>query len=412
MSMLAASKFRLPGQVKKSQVLSTINKRNFVSRKDISKITGLSAPVVTRLTKELIGEGFIEEVSKDEAPSNGRKPILLGLKKSSTSLIAIDIGGYATKGVLTNVNSEVMYKALSLTPRSSSKERMITFLIDMIQNLLKQGRMTEKNLYGIILVCGGLVDATAGKVVYNCNIPAMHDINLADALGKAFNVPIHLNTSTATHGIDEYEKSKSIGEDLDFIIVQCSYGLVLEPLIDGKIPVVVQPKGKVDFAHVTYDCNGPKCNCGSMGCVESYSSGWAIERDAKKNPSKLLLELVDGKVDDITTKTVFESAMRGDSECIYLLRNAGKILGQALAPFVQYYTPKRVIFCGNLVKSCSIYLDAVVEEMRRHIPRDRFDKFMIQITSLDEYAGAVGATRLLAHDLLNSPLEELVRLSL
>lgn len=412
MSLIASSKCGLSGRLKRARLLAEIRDKHSISRQALSKKTGLSMPVVSKLTKQLIKENLIEETPSSTPVANGRPPIGLSLNRSAKFFIGVDVGAYETKCVLTNMTNDILNRSIERTPIDPDGSKMLSFLRELIRKLVADGRIGVDSLHGIMLSSSGLMDPEAGKAVLCCNIPSMRNLEITKFLEKEFKVPVHLNTSCGVRGIAEYEKARANNEGQDFMIVNCSYGLSIMPLIDQKVPVVKHPKGKMDFGHVTYDRYGQKCNCGSRGCLEAYASGWAIERDARNEPSELLLDLVGGDVGKITAKEVFEAAIRGDRGSLELIYRAGTILGGMLANFIQYYGPERVVFSGKLVTNSSIYLDAVIDEIRRVIPADRYNAFKFQVTSMDEYSEALGSTLLLAHDLLQSPLDELVRVSI
>ena len=79
----------------KRQILQQcINEGNF-SLSDLSKELNLSIPTTTRLTEELINEGFIEDLGKQDT-SGGRRPSIYGLKSLAGYFVGTDIG--KTKG--------------------------------------------------------------------------------------------------------------------------------------------------------------------------------------------------------------------------------------------------------------------------------------------------------------------------
>jgi predicted NBD/HSP70 family sugar kinase len=411
MSIVPESKCKLSQQVKRSWILETIRDRKLISRKDLAKITGLSTPVVSRLTDELINERFIEEIGKGTNSSSGRRPVWLSLSKTSKFLIGIDVGAYETKAVLTNLNSEVLWQIAHLTPRDQDGRGMIEYFKRIIKELIAGGRVNQNDLQGIIFALSGVVNSDKGVAVQCCNEPSLSGLQISHPITDAFQVPVVLTNTAGVWAVSECERARTDQKNMDFLVVLTGYGVGLVPLIDGKAPVGRNPKAKVDFGHITYDPAGPMCNCGSQGCVEACASGWAIERDARRNPSDQLLGLAGGKVEAITAKEVFDAAIRGDRNSFGIIRQAGEILGRNLAHFVQYYMPERVIFAGGLVTKSSLYLDAVTAEISRWMPAERFSQFKIQVTSLDKFAGAIGATHLLAHEVLHAPVEDMVRIT-
>ena len=115
--------------LKRFEIIKIVRENKLISRQELSKITNLDAPTVSRVTKELIREDILEEVGKDSSVTMGRRPIWLTLKKSSRFLIGLDLGAYETKAVITNLESEVICRYSDLTYRGQDERAMLDFIV-------------------------------------------------------------------------------------------------------------------------------------------------------------------------------------------------------------------------------------------------------------------------------------------
>lgn len=401
----------LSQRVNRSMILRTIQNRNLVSRSDLCEITGISSAQVTRLTRDLLREEIIEEVDKSVTTDVGRKPILLGLNKTSRYIVGLDLGASKTRLVMANMASEVIGRHGIDTPTNASADAIVAFLSQAVREVADRARIDLTGIHGLSVAIGGTIADTPKREVTFTSIPALKQYPLADMLSQQLGLTVHMTSTSGVWGLAECENARRNNEERDFLIVHCGYGVGIVPLFSGKSHVKHQQdqRAKSDFGHITYDPAGPECLCGSRGCIESYSGGWAIARDAKKKPSRQLLELADGDADRITARDVFDAAKRGDRYSMALIRSAGRILGGRLAQFIQYYIPRNVIFCGQLVSESSPYFDEMSEAIRQSMPADRFAQFNLKRTALDEYAGSVGAASVMIHDMLHEPIDDLVR---
>ena len=92
--------------------------------------------------------------------------------------------------------------------------------------------------------------------------------------------------------------------------------------------------GKHGFAselgHVVVKYNGRHCNCGKVGCLETYCSATGIRRTIHKLLSDHLeSSLLRGvSFDELSTKFITEAADKGDPIAQEAFRYTGEILGQ------------------------------------------------------------------------------------
>jgi DNA-binding Lrp family transcriptional regulator len=89
-------------KLNKQRVLKLIRDNLSISRAEISKLSGLSAPTVTRIVKSLIKEGLVEKIGPGIS-SGGRRPELL--RFCPENIIGIDLGTTHIYGALANLES-------------------------------------------------------------------------------------------------------------------------------------------------------------------------------------------------------------------------------------------------------------------------------------------------------------------
>lgn len=401
---------RLLHQIKRSQIVNAIRKNKLISRHELSAITQLNAPTVSRLTRELIDENILEEVGKEDATSAGRRAVWLSLKKSSRYLVGLDIGAYESKAVLTNLESETIGSCCTLTYRGNDSGQLQAFIDGLVETLLADNGVQKSGIEAIGLATSGVIDPEAGEVVISSNLPAIQHVKIVQYLQERFEVPVEICNASGVWAMSECDHWRKMGEVPDFLILHVGYGVVLSHLIDGKAVIGRNAKAKSDFGHITFDPDGPDCRCGSQGCLEAFSSGWAIARDAQQSPSETLLGLVEGDASRISAKEVVEATLRGDPECLRIIRKAGETMGQAAACFIEFFMPKQVILTGSILTGSALYLEAMLSVVNRRIAKGRFARIDFRVTSLNKYAGAVGVTQLLAHDILHAPVKDIIRI--
>jgi len=91
-------------RMNKIRILNIIRENGQISRAEISKISNISAPTVTRIVDSLINdEGLVQEIGIGES-SGGRRPTLVEFSGQDNYVIGIDLGTTHIDGVLANLN--------------------------------------------------------------------------------------------------------------------------------------------------------------------------------------------------------------------------------------------------------------------------------------------------------------------
>src|SRR5262249_51884079 len=89
-----------------------------------------------------------------------------------------------------------------------------------------------------------------------------------------------------------------------------------------------------EAGHIIVDPGGPRCGCGSTGCLEALGSGGALSRAGReaawRDPGGTLARLAGGP-GQVTGETVFQAARDGDATALALFAKAGYWLGGGIA---------------------------------------------------------------------------------
>ena len=143
--------------------------------------------------------------------------------------------------------------------------------------------------------------------------------------------------------------------------------------------------------------NGRLCGCGRTGCLEAYCSATGVARTARefleiRDDASLLREI---PIEAITSKDVYDAAMKGDKLAQEIFEYTGNILGEAFADFTVFSSPEAIILFGGLAKSGDLLLRPLRESMEKHMMPVFKGKVKIILSELKEADAAVlGASAL------------------
>ena len=123
----------------------------------------------------------------------------------------------------------------------------------------------------------GPIDFEAGVVLDPPNLTGWRNVPLRQMLSSRLGLPVALEHDAKASGLGEYYYGAGRGaRSMVYIVVGTSVGASI--IIDGQLyHSMCGSAGEV--SHITIDPQGERCSCGSVGCVETFTSGpWLARR--------------------------------------------------------------------------------------------------------------------------------------
>jgi len=138
-----------------------------------------------------------------------------------------------------------------------------------------------------------------------------------------------------------------------------------------------------------------KCNCGGTGCVEAYIgqrylSQRTIERLAGSTGSRIM-DLVGGDLSKLEPIHISKAAESGDTLAQEILKEAGTLLGVALAGVMNTLDYRVTIIGGGVSAVGDFVYDAIHASVVRNVQKPLRDGIRIKRALLGNDAGMLGA---------------------
>lgn len=235
-----------------------------------------------------------------------------------------------------------------------------------------------------------------GVIEDGVNLPWPTPIPLADLITKKFGIPCLITNDANAAAIGEMTYGAARGLK-DFIMITLGTGVGSGIVVNGQM-VYGHDGFAGELGHVIMKRNnGRVCGCGRTGCLEAYCSATGVARTARefleiRNDESLLR---DYDIESITSKDVYDCAVKGDKLAIDIFNYTGTILGEALADFVTFSSPEAFVIFGGLTKSGDYIMNPIREAFDKNIMKVFKGKVKILISELKESDAAVlGASAL------------------
>jgi glucokinase len=243
------------------------------------------------------------------------------------------------------------------------------------------------------LGCAGLVDSRRGRLLASPNLKRWEGSPIGRIARRAFGVYTIVENDATAAAYGEYRAGANRGcRHLVFITLGTGVGGGV--ISDGR---VIRGAGGYggEVGHVAVDPDGPRCRCGSRGCLEAYAGSYALARRVREllgeRRSRYLTRWVQDERRQPTPRLVMEAARRGDSVASRAIREMGERLGVAVATLVNLFNPEVVVIGGGVSAS----FDLISPHVERVVAARAFSESAamarIERSALGNDATAVGA---------------------
>lgn len=379
---------QLMRQINEMLLLNLIREHGPVSRTDLAATAHLSQATVSGITGGLIDQGLIAERDTGES-TGGRRPVLLAFNTDAGIACGVKLTDSEIIVVLTDLDARVLDRRAQPFDGDRSPARFVCQLTSAIGEIT--ALHPAKRMFGVGIGMAGGIDRPSGVCRFS---PFLHwrDVPVRDLVEQALDLPVvvenDVNTLTFAEGMFGAGASSR-----SFVVVTLGRGVGFGMMLDGSLYRGDRGLGG-ELGHVTVDVDGPLCECGKRGCLESLVGLPAVMRRIRDTTGR-----------DVTMSDVGALAAAGDRATLGILDEVGSILGLQLANLVNLLEPSLVIIGGEGAPLLNLFRSPLMNALERHCFAGLFDAVRLVIEPWDDYSWARGAAGLLLQQTF-SPFQE------
>ena len=308
-------------------------------------------------------------------------------------LIGIDLGGTNVNVGVVDRSGKVITKHALPLGKAQTRQDVLDAIYRTTDETLERAGMKLEKVSALGVATPGTLDIERGVVIFASNLPDWRDVALREVLKERFNVPTFLENDANAAAWGEYWAGA--GKDVSsMVMLTLGTGIGGGIIIDGKLWHGFKDAA-AELGHLTIDFRGRHCLCGNIGCLEAYASADSTVRrfiEAVRSGKPTNLErMVREHPDQVTSKLIYEEAVKGDGLCRQIMEETGFYLGVGIVTILHFLNPEMVVLTGGLTGAGSMLMDPVkrvVEE--RTFARSR-EELKIEFARLGADAGFIGA---------------------
>ncbi|MDP3786215.1 MAG: ROK family glucokinase [Candidatus Omnitrophota bacterium] len=311
--------------------------------------------------------------------------------------IGVDLGGTYTKLALVDKNGRVHCRAKLPTTAYKTKEALLTAIVAEIGAILKENRLSFRDLAGVGIGVPGLVAFEEGLVYSLTNVPGWKNVRLKKILETRLRkIPVLVDNDVNLMTLGESRFGAGRGAK-NLVCITLGTGVGGGIIIDGNLyRGTSSAAGEV--GHMPLKEEGLRCNCGSFGCLERYVGNRYIVDEIKDKirsgrPTKIR-ELVRGNLSLVTPEIISKAAKKKDALAIECWRRVGKRIGVTLSGVINLLNPEKIIIGGGMADAGEVLFKAIRDTVNeRALPVSKGAVKIVK-AKLGNDAGLAGAAAL------------------
>ncbi|MBQ7575684.1 MAG: ROK family protein [Bacteroidales bacterium] len=308
--------------------------------------------------------------------------------------VGIDIGGQSSKIGIVSEDAEIVARGV-LDMKGFGPDDATLFLDSLcaeVSDLASGVGLEEIKGIGIGAPNSNYYNGTIEKAV---NLPWAKDkvVHLCDGVSRRLGLPATVTNDANAAALGEMTYGAAQGMK-DFIEITLGTGVGSGIVSGGKL-VYGHDGFAGELGHVTAVRGGRRCGCGRNGCLEAYASATGVARTAREWLDDGNRDSILRGIENITSKDVYDAAVKGDATAVRIFEYTGRILGECFADFVTFSAPEAIIIFGGLMEAGDLLLNPIRESFEENVLFVWKDKVKIMRSGLRASDAAIlGASAL------------------
>ncbi|MHB1651774.1 MAG: ROK family protein [Desulfitobacteriaceae bacterium] len=349
------------------RVLNIIRENQNTSRNELARLTGLTAATISGIVREMVELGYVEEIGLGRS-IGGRRPIRLRFHPESGYVVGVEITRTLTTVGIVDLQAKpvkVVHTSLNMTNPKTG----ITTLLKQLEEFIASTGIPQTKIMGAGFAFPGLLNQQTKVIHRSTNLGEQwSNIPVKDWLAEHLGIPLFIENNSNAAALAE--KILGQGKQVnDLAYINLGEGFSAGVIINGGL--VYGSHGFAgELGHQVIVEDGPLCNCGNKGCLESL---YAVPALVRKANSELVLckdndplKLIWAAKGEVNIEDILNTCVEVNSYAWELLQQAGAYIGIGIANIINVLNPALICLGGILGEASPIMLDTLIGSVQRH----------------------------------------------
>lgn len=305
--------------------------------------------------------------------------------------IGIDLGGTNIAAGVVDEGQHIVAEVSLPTGAERPAEAVVADICRAAEKAMEKAGITAAHCASVGIGSPGTCDSANGVVVRAYNL-GWFNVPVCSMVTARLGLPCRLSNDANCAALAETVAGGAVG-CRNMILITLGTGVGGGIIIGGKIYDGMRGAG-AELGHTLLVLDGEPCTCGRRGCWEAYSSATALIRQARQAAAEHPESLLAG-AEEITGKTVFDAADRGDETANAVVDRFCDYLGAGVTNIVNALAPEVILIGGGISRQG----ERLLAPVRRYVEKNCFGGKdgaipIIAAARLGNDAGIIGAAAL------------------
>lgn len=314
------------------------------------------------------------------------------MKTVERYVIGIDLGGTNIKGALLDFQGKIIEKYEIATLANGGPEIVAGRIVQVAKILMSD---LDVEIAGMGVGVPGQPDQANGSVIFAPNL-RWRNVPLIPMLKLSLDFPMFLENDGNAAALGE--KWCGAGQAaVNMAAITIGTGIGCGIIINGRLY-----RGSTgsagEISHTVVLPDGPQCNCGKRGCLETLTAAPALVRQAR-------IAIDQGRATDLAAvenlgaKDIFTAAANNDAVALEIIQEMTHYLGLGLANLINTLNPDLIVIGGGVSRAGELLFKPLREKALAFSLEAAARAVKIVPAQLGNDAGSIGAGAVVLQEL-------------
>lgn len=339
-------------------ILKLLRESGSCSRADLVRASGLSAPTVTNVVKDLLSVELVEPLGEGQS-SGGRPPDMLRFKAERGCLMGVEITAQNISFLLTDLNGiELDRTDVSLAERKTTPDAICSLIGKELNGLLRKQKKSRDKLLTLVAGVPAITNVEDGSVLSISTLEGWRSVPLRAMLGKVAGCLVIIENDTNLAAQGEHFRGSAKGVK-DFVYINIGNNVGAGILLGGRIHHGTEwSAGEIGYLRLP-STSRRQLTIHEFGELETVLTGPGI----LKSWNEVCNRASHSKDNhDVSALGVLNLAQAGDARAVKIARQRSEIVADIVVNLSLILNPELIVLGGE-IGSHPALIDPVLKQL-------------------------------------------------